>query len=242
MADFQQHLSSALRQLRQANGWSLTLTAERTGVSKAMLGQIERGESSPTVATLWKIATGFNVPFSFFIDGSVLPSGAAPAFSQPNADMSVRSLLPYDPQLRFDLLAVELAAGAQSHSSPHEAGCVEQVVIIEGELLLGVGDLWRRLLAGEAFQFRADVLHSLRHHDFRHCQPNRLRRKVDGVLCQRNGNTHQQRDQNCIAGQPATGQQPGQAHAAAQYKVTLQIGKGLQPEAQQNTCQHRRCQ
>lgn len=65
MADFQQHLSSALRQLRQANGWSLTLTAERTGVSKAMLGQIERGESSPTVATLWKIATGFNVPFSF---------------------------------------------------------------------------------------------------------------------------------------------------------------------------------
>ena len=115
MADFQQHLSSALRQLRQANGWSLTLTAERTGVSKAMLGQIERGESSPTVATLWKIATGFNVPFPFFIDGSVLPSGAAPGFSQPNADMSVRSLLPYDPQLRFDLLAVELAAGAQSH-------------------------------------------------------------------------------------------------------------------------------
>ncbi|MEN4684973.1 helix-turn-helix domain-containing protein [Pantoea agglomerans] len=162
MADFQQHLSSALRQLRQANGWSLTLTAERTGVSKAMLGQIERGESSPTVATLWKIATGFNVPFSFFIDGSVLPSGAAPGFSQPNADMSVRSLLPYDPQLRFDLLAVELAAGAQSHSSPHEAGCVEQVVIIEGELLLGVGDLWRRLLVGEAFQFRADVLHSYR--------------------------------------------------------------------------------
>jgi len=162
MADFQQHLSSALRQLRQANGWSLTLTAERTGVSKAMLGQIERGESSPTVATLWKIATGFNVPFSFFIDGSVLPSGAAPGFSQPNADMSVRSLLPYDPQLRFDLLAVELAAGAQSHSSPHEAGCVEQVVVIEGELLLGVGDLWRRLLAGEAFQFGADVLHSYR--------------------------------------------------------------------------------
>ncbi len=162
MADFQQHLSGALRQLRQANGWSLTLTAERTGVSKAMLGQIERGESSPTVATLWKIATGFNVPFSFFIDGSALPSGTIPGFSQPNADMSVRSVLPYDPQLRFDLLAVELAAGAQSHSSPHEAGCVEQVVVIEGELLLGVNDRWRRLLKGEAFQFSADVPHSYR--------------------------------------------------------------------------------
>ncbi len=162
MADFQQHLSAALRQLRQANGWSLTLTAERTGVSKAMLGQIERGESSPTVATLWKIATGFSVPFSFFIDGRVLPSGALAGFSQANAEMTVHPLLPYDPQLRFDLLAVELAAGAQSQSSPHEAGCVEQVVVIEGELLLGVGDIWRRLVAGEAFQFRADVAHSYR--------------------------------------------------------------------------------
>lgn len=35
-----------------------------TGVSKAMLGQIERGESSPTVTTLWKIATGLQVSFS----------------------------------------------------------------------------------------------------------------------------------------------------------------------------------
>lgn len=65
MENLHQHLSQALKQLRQANGWSLTLAADRTGVSKAMLGQIERGESSPTVATLWKIATGFNVPFSF---------------------------------------------------------------------------------------------------------------------------------------------------------------------------------
>lgn len=161
MGNLQHHLSSALRQLRQANGWSLTLTAERTGVSKAMLGQIERGESSPTVATLWKIATGFNVPFSFFIEGGPVP-GSPAAFSQPNAEMSVQPLLPYDPQLRFDLLAVELAAGAQSISSPHEAGCIEQVVVIEGELLLGVGDLWRRLPRGAAFQFRADVTHSYR--------------------------------------------------------------------------------
>jgi transcriptional regulator with XRE-family HTH domain len=40
-----------------------------------MLGQIERNESSPTVATLWKIATGLNVPFSAFIvpDASARP-------------------------------------------------------------------------------------------------------------------------------------------------------------------------
>ena len=51
-----QHLSATLKTLRQQRGWSLSRLAEETGVSKAMLGQIERNESSPTVATLWKIA------------------------------------------------------------------------------------------------------------------------------------------------------------------------------------------
>ena len=59
-----QHLAATLKHLRQQRGWSLSRLAEETGVSKAMLGQIERNESSPTVATLWKIATGLNVPFS----------------------------------------------------------------------------------------------------------------------------------------------------------------------------------
>jgi transcriptional regulator with XRE-family HTH domain len=59
MQELAGHLAHTLRTLRAQRGWSLTQAAEYTGVSKAMLGQIERGESSPTVATLWKIATGF---------------------------------------------------------------------------------------------------------------------------------------------------------------------------------------
>lgn len=51
-----------LRDLRGEREWSLDRTAGVCGVSKAMLGQIERGESSPTITTLWKIASGFRVP------------------------------------------------------------------------------------------------------------------------------------------------------------------------------------
>ena len=65
--DLTHYLASTLKNLRQARGWSLSRLADETGVSKAMLGQIERNESSPTVATLCKIATGLNVPFSSFI-------------------------------------------------------------------------------------------------------------------------------------------------------------------------------
>jgi len=161
MDNLHNYLAQTLRQLRTERGWSLTLTAERTGVSKAMLGQIERGESSPTVATLWKIVTGFNVPFSCFIQSSA-PAVSAATFSQPNAQMQVRPLLPFDKRLAVDLLEVTLAGGAQSHTSAHETGVIEQIVVVEGELMLGLEEGWQQLRAGEAFQFAADRPHSYR--------------------------------------------------------------------------------
>ena len=73
MENLARFYSTTLKQLRQQRGWSLSRLAEATGVSKAMLGQIERNESSPTVATLWKIATGLNVPiFNIYFSAAVL--------------------------------------------------------------------------------------------------------------------------------------------------------------------------
>ena len=75
MQEMNQHLAQRLKGLRSELGWSLDVAARETGVSKAMLGQIERGESSPTVATLWKIATGFRVSFSSFIEPTPAVAG-----------------------------------------------------------------------------------------------------------------------------------------------------------------------
>ena len=57
-----------LKNLRAERKLSLGEAAELTGVSKSMLGQIERGESSPTIATLWKIATGLGVSFTALLE------------------------------------------------------------------------------------------------------------------------------------------------------------------------------
>ncbi|HAT5001364.1 TPA: helix-turn-helix transcriptional regulator, partial [Serratia marcescens] len=126
MQELAGHLAHTLRTLRAQRGWSLTQAAEYTGVSKAMLGQIERGESSPTVATLWKIATGFNVAFSAFLEASPAQQqatlhryGDLPVYDQDNADMRVVPLFPYDRQLGFDMFVIDLAPGALSESSPH---------------------------------------------------------------------------------------------------------------------------
>ncbi|EOY1371253.1 DNA-binding transcriptional regulator SutR, partial [Shigella sonnei] len=136
MENLARFLSTTLKQLRQQRGWSLSRLAEATGVSKAMLGQIERNESSPTVATLWKIATGLNVPFSTFISP---PQSAMPSVYDPQQQaMVITSLFPYDPQLCFEHFSIQMASGAISESTPHEKGVIEHVVVIDGQLDLCV--------------------------------------------------------------------------------------------------------
>ncbi|HIF0452925.1 TPA: helix-turn-helix domain-containing protein [Escherichia coli] len=145
MENLARFLSTTLKQLRQQRGWSLSRLAEATGVSKAMLGQIERNESSPTVATLWKIATGLNVPFSTFISP---PQSATPSV--------------YDPQLCFEHFSIQMAPGAISESMPHEKGVIEHVVVIDGQLDLCVDGEWQSLNCGEGVRFAADVTHVYR--------------------------------------------------------------------------------
>ncbi len=62
-------IGEKLKSIRMARTLSLDDTAVLTGVSKPMLGQIERGQSVPTVTTLWKIATGLKTPLSAFLEG-----------------------------------------------------------------------------------------------------------------------------------------------------------------------------
>jgi transcriptional regulator with XRE-family HTH domain len=56
-----------LRQQRLRRGLSLDQLARASGVSRSMLGQIESGQSSPTIKTLWRIAVGLAVPLSALI-------------------------------------------------------------------------------------------------------------------------------------------------------------------------------
>ncbi len=60
-------LATNLKQIREDRKLSLDNLAQITGVSKSMLGQIERGESNPTITTAWKIANGLKISFTELI-------------------------------------------------------------------------------------------------------------------------------------------------------------------------------
>ena len=64
MEDITLLVSQNLKKIRDEKKLSLDKLAELTGVSKSMLAQIERGESSPTIAVVWKIANGLKISFT----------------------------------------------------------------------------------------------------------------------------------------------------------------------------------
>ncbi|UXY13223.1 XRE family transcriptional regulator [Kosakonia sp. ML.JS2a] len=158
--DLTLYLAATLKNLRQDRGWSLSRLAEETGVSKAMLGQIERSESSPTVSTLWKIATGLNVPFSTFI---APPERETPLAYDPDSQaMVITPIFPWDEHLHFDMFSITLAPGALSESTPHEKGVIEHVVVLSGALDMCINGQWKTLTAGSGVRFAGDEAHAYR--------------------------------------------------------------------------------
>ncbi|MFW8633587.1 helix-turn-helix domain-containing protein [Cribrihabitans pelagius] len=163
-----------LRSLRQGAGLSLAQAAARTGVSKAMLGQIERGESSPTLATLWKLAKGFHLPLTAFIEDLVppaeqppLPPGAGTGDRQPQlvqfpGSIAVRPVFAFDPRLGSESFEVTLAPQQTHVSQAHDGGVVEDVFVTLGTAEVLSGGIWQRLEAGEGLRFAADAAHGYR--------------------------------------------------------------------------------
>jgi transcriptional regulator with XRE-family HTH domain len=168
MTDIHGRIAERLRALRQARGWSLDRAAQATGVSKAMLGQIERGESSPTVATLWKIAAGFDTSFSALLEdapqgeGVLLRSSAGGDWPTDDGSIQVRSLFPYDPALGIEFFVIELQPGACHQSVPHAAGVTEHVIPVSGSLEVCVDGRWQAVACGEGLRFAADRPHAYR--------------------------------------------------------------------------------
>ncbi|WP_293574732.1 XRE family transcriptional regulator [Phaeobacter sp.] len=163
-----------LRDIRTSAGLSLSRAAEVTGVSKAMLGQIERGESSPTIATLWKIAKGFHLPLS-----ALIGEAAVPVLSETGdrvfrsvqfpGSIAVKMVFPFDPALGAETFHVTLRPGQCHQSQPHDTGVTEEVFVLEGAMEVLRGGDWVALQTGQGLRFAADQAHGYRSGDSGAC-------------------------------------------------------------------------
>lgn len=155
---FLQEVAQHLKSLRQQKGLSLDATAKLTGVSKAMLGQIERQESSPTIATLWKIASGLESSFSAFFATPMELRSSERAF--PNdGNMRVKTLFPYQPDSGMEMFEITLTQYHEQRSGPHNVGVIEHVHVLQGELALFFDDQWHTFNTGNSVRFFSDQAH-----------------------------------------------------------------------------------
>ena len=155
--EFKRKIATHLKMLRTEKKLSLDAAAKLTGVSKAMLGQIEREESSPTISKLWKIASGLETSFSAFF-GENKESDFQEHF--PNDPyMKVKAIFPYDKAVNYEIYEIILIDNHCQISQSHAHGVIESIVVIEGDMEIFSDGKWHPIKEKEKFRFYADQPH-----------------------------------------------------------------------------------
>jgi len=155
--------------VRKKRRLSLDKVAELTSVSKAMLGQIERGESTPSVNVLWKIATGLKVSFSSLLANGeevketllIHQSDINPIIEE-NGQMKIYPQFIFDSNRGFEVFIIELEPGCSHRSPPHDEGVEEYISLIEGALEIVIGQTVYELNKGDAIRYLANKEHIYR--------------------------------------------------------------------------------
>ena len=158
-------IGEKLKSIRMARTLSLDDTAALTGVSKPMLGQIERGQSVPTVTTLWKIATGLKTPLSAFLEEpqteyAVTGPDEANVVLGDGGKMRAYPLFTYDPVRSVETFYIEFDPDCRHSSDKHNDGVEEHIFVLRGTLRLVLGDKTVDVSEKQAIRFRADISHA----------------------------------------------------------------------------------
>jgi transcriptional regulator with XRE-family HTH domain len=156
-----------IKALREAMGLSLRDLAERSGVSAPMLSQVERGETSPTLAVAEKIAAGLELTLSQLLrldEGEhVGISRAGERRRYERGGHRFEELTPPLPGQRADVSLHTLTPGATTGGAGdppmHEPGSRETAVVLEGALALFIEGSRHDLSSGDSVTFDADLPH-----------------------------------------------------------------------------------
>ena len=165
-AEMARRVADVLKRLRADRRLSLDDLAARSGVSRAALSQIEGARTNPTLAVLWKIAVGLDVPFHDLLGSNdeqpvrLLRAGETPPLRSADGRMESRLLSPGGASTDVEVYDMRLQPKAIHKSDPHGKGTTETLVVLTGSLRLVVDGSEHELGTGDSVFFRADVPHT----------------------------------------------------------------------------------
>lgn len=153
-------LAARLRLEREARAWTLADLATRSGISRAMLSKIERGEASPTAALLGRLSAAYGLTLSQLFaraeqGGQMARVADQAVWRDPETGFLRRSLSPPG-AAPLELVWGELPQGARIAYTPASYRFIadQQLVVIEGAVTIRQGDTAFELRAGDCLRWR----------------------------------------------------------------------------------------
>lgn len=158
-----------LRRIRTRRGYSLDRLAKIAGVSRAMLGQIETGKSSPTLSILSKIAAALGIPCAALIAERgapaiiAVPRARSKILASSEGRFRTRALFPFEGERKVEFYELRISPHHTESADAHQHGTVENLVVAQGTVEIIAGKQTPHILGeGDAIVFDADVPHVYR--------------------------------------------------------------------------------
>lgn len=160
----------ALRRFRREAGWTLRETADRSGVSEAMVSRIENGQVSPSLASLGALADALGLPLvNLFLHTADTRDITHVKAGEGLKSVRIRGAHRHDFRLlgyhkrsdvAFEPLMVTLRRADSAGEIPkyHQSGC-EFIHVLEGEAIYAYGDERFHLKPGDSLSFDAAPRH-----------------------------------------------------------------------------------
>jgi XRE family transcriptional regulator, regulator of sulfur utilization len=162
-------LGKTVQRLRKAYNLSLADLSEQSGVAKSIISQIERNETNPTLATIWRLSQALDVSIE-----RVLQAADDGPFLEKSLRGDTPLLVSQDGKCRLAIIGwiktvewlqwydFSAEPGGVLESDAHQRGSVESLSVSEGELEIEVGGAIEHAKAGETLRYRCDRPHAIR--------------------------------------------------------------------------------
>ena len=151
-----------IKRIRKTKKLSMERLAAESGVSRSMLGQIERGEANPSVALLGKLAAALKVPAEVLLENDdfqtlqlVRELDTRPK-RLDGGKAVLRPSFPYDDTTRQETYFLDLYISARYAPEPSVPGCVCHATVLSGTVSLTAEGEAFQLLERDALRFAAD--------------------------------------------------------------------------------------
>ena len=160
-----QEFGGRVRAARERAGLTLERLSQSSGVSRAMLSKVERGDKNPTLGVAMRIAHGLDLSLSALIDiegrpraGAVVRKGERHVFRDEQTGFERHILSPISPGSAVELLFHHLPGRTRTGElPPYPAGTEKHVIMLEGQLTVTVGGSEVELREGDAMFFEPTV-------------------------------------------------------------------------------------